>query len=330
MRFVPYEQLDGSSNIIVDGAAGPGTILTLSHWPKSGTPAGLKRDTSAEIVFAYLDSPSFHVPAGIVSNNHFDEDGLIGICALLEPATAGKYRELLLDAASAGDFGVFQRRDAARMAFTISAYADPKTSPLSAELFTRPYPEMAGQLYAELLNLMPRLLTNLDAYRQHWEAEDQKLAVSEELIETGRITIEEKTALDLAIVRLPEDLAAQRVHRFAQTRLAACHPFALHSRTRCTRLLLIQGQRIEVRYRYESWVQLASRRPPPRADLQGFAEELNQKETSGGRWAFEGVERITPRLHLEGSAATSLSAGLIQERLERYLSTAPRAWNPYD
>ena len=46
MRFVPYHELnDSTPNIIVDGAAGPGTVLTLSHWPKSGTPEALKRDT---------------------------------------------------------------------------------------------------------------------------------------------------------------------------------------------------------------------------------------------------------------------------------------------
>jgi hypothetical protein len=330
MRFVPYERLDGSPNIIVDGSAGPGTILTLSHWPKSGTPASLKRDTSAEIVFAYLDSPSAYVPADIASNNHFDEDGLIGIFTLVDPATAEKYRELLLDAARAGDFGVFKRRDAARIAFTISAYADPDTSPLPAELFALPYPEMASQLYGQLLELMPNLLTNIGAYKQHWEAEDQKLAASEELIEQGRITIEEKPALDLAVARIPEDLTAQPVHRFTQKRLAECHPFTLHSRTPCTRLLIIQGQHIEFQYRYESWVQLASRRPPARIDLNPLARELNQEETSGGLWAFDGVERITPRLHLQGSSGTSLPSVTIQEKLEQHLSTGPPAWDPYD
>src|SRR3954467_11194441 len=101
MRSLPYQELSPSSpNIIVDGAAGPGTLLTLSHWPKSGTPAALKRDTSAEIAFAYVDAPSLHVPAEIVSNNHFDEDGLIGIYALVDTANALKNRALLADAAS--------------------------------------------------------------------------------------------------------------------------------------------------------------------------------------------------------------------------------------
>ena len=36
------------------GAALPDTVLTLSHWPKSGTPRALKADTSTGIVFNYL------------------------------------------------------------------------------------------------------------------------------------------------------------------------------------------------------------------------------------------------------------------------------------
>ena len=42
----------------------------------------LRADTSAEIVFNYLETPSLHVDVDAVSNNHFDEDGLIGIFTL--------------------------------------------------------------------------------------------------------------------------------------------------------------------------------------------------------------------------------------------------------
>ena len=47
MRFSPYSETVSVPNVIVDGAANKSTLLTLSHWPKSGTPAELKADTSA-------------------------------------------------------------------------------------------------------------------------------------------------------------------------------------------------------------------------------------------------------------------------------------------
>ena len=329
-HFVPYDQLNSSPNIIVDGAATTGTVLTLSHWPKSGTPPDLRRDTSSEIVFAYLDSPAPRVNANAVSNNHFDEDGLVGIFALTNLSAAEKYRELLVDVANAGDFGVYRRREAARIAFTISACADSKASPLPKELFEMPYQQMAGQLYEYILNIFPQLLTDLNGYKHLWEAEDVKLSASEKLIENGDITIEERPGLDLAIVNMPVGLPPTRVHRFTRVCLTECHPFALHNRTKCTRLLVVQGQHVEFQYRYESWVQLASRRPPLRVDLGDLALEFNQEEESEGRWVFDGVESITPRLHLDGASTTTLSPDAICRRLEDRLSTGVPAWNPYD
>lgn len=330
MHFAPYDHAASVSNIIVDGAATTNTVLTLSHWPKSGTPVKLKRDTSAEIAFAYLDSPKFRVQADAASNNHFDEDGLVGIFTLLNPETAQRHRDLLIDAAQAGDFGFFTRRDAARMAFTLSALADAELSPLSKQIFDLPYPEMAARLYVELLNVLPRLLTNLHEFQPLWEREDAELTDSEERLERGEITIEERPDLDLAVVRIPESVVAKRVHRFTQPRHAQCHPYAIHNRTRCSRLFILQEHRAELCYRYEGWVQMVSRRPAPRVDLSALVTELNEQEQTAGRWVFDGVDQITPKLHLEGSPTTSISTEAIERRIEHHLRNGTPAWDPYD
>jgi hypothetical protein len=315
MRFLPYLSAT-IPNVIVDGAGNSHTVLTLSHWPKSGSPKELKGDTSTAIVFNYLDAPRFHVEVDAVSNNHFDEDGLVGIFALLQPAFAQRHRDLLMDVAQAGDFGVFERRHAARIAFVLSAYADRDSSPLPAGFFNRPYPVLAGELYIHLLDVLPKLIAGVEDYRALWESEDAKLTVSEELIDRGLVTIEEAHDLDLAIVRLPEDLT--------------CHPFALHNRTTCSRLLLLQRRHVELQYRYEGWVQLASRRPASRVDLSELASELNRDETTGGRWVFDGVEQITPRLHFEGSPHTSQPLDAVVTKVEHHLRAGRPAWDPYD
>ena len=330
LRFLPYDLTATTPNIIVDGSGNEQTVLTLSHWPKSGSPPGLRGDTSTSIVFNYLDTPEVHVEAEAVSNNHFDEDGLVGIFALLQPMVAQRHRDLLVDVAQAGDFGVFERRHAARIAFVLSAYADPEVSPLPTGLFTRPYADLASELYVQLLEVLPGLITSVEDYRSLWESEDARLTASEELINRGVITIEEQPDLDLAVVRLPEELTRQRVHRFTQQRLAECHPFALHNRTACSRLLLLQGRRAELQYRYESWVQFASRRPSPRVDLSQLASELNREETTGGRWVFDGVDQITPKLHLDGSEQTSVPIDTLVRLVEHHLRTGPSAWDPYD
>jgi hypothetical protein len=330
MKFIPYDLAASVPNVIVDGAATQNTVLALSHWPKSGTPVELKRDTSAEIAFAYLDSPQFHVQVEAVSNNHFDEDGLVGIFALLEPETAERHRALLVDAAQAGDFGFFTRRDAARIAFTLSAFADAETSPLPKRIFNLPYAHLASELYVELLKVLPQLPARLKDFQPFWEREDAELTASETFLDKGPITIEERPELDLAIVRIPESIVSRRVHRFTQPRQAECHPFAIHNRTERSRLLLLQSNRAEFQYRYEGWVQMVSRKPAPRVDLSRLANELNEEERTEGRWVFDGVDRITPKLRLEGGSATSIPPDSILDRIEYHLRIGAPAWDPYD
>jgi hypothetical protein len=305
MRYKPYEEAASEPNIIVDGAANQKTVLTLSHWPKSGTPAALLADTSAGIAFNYLDTPAFHVNAEVVSNNHFDEDGLFGIYALLDPDFSHEHRELMLDAASAGDFGVYRRREAARIAMTVKALG---------------YGTDGG--YERLLPMVPELISNIAAFEPVWRKEDVRLTTTEDLIERDLITVEEKPDLDLAVLRTTDGQDATQP-------MAEWHDCAMHGRTERARLALIQGRQLEFRYRYESWVQFQSRRVLPRVDLQPLAQELNELEESTGHWVFEGVGSITPSLHFEGETRSSIEPETILPRIEHHLRTGAPAWNPH-
>ena len=88
MRYDDYEASRDVPNVVVDGSPNESTVLNLSHWPGVPAPNGLARDLSAEMAFAYLDTPPEHPAAEIVTNNHFDQDGLISIFALTDPAAA--------------------------------------------------------------------------------------------------------------------------------------------------------------------------------------------------------------------------------------------------
>src|SRR5262245_21360825 len=168
MKFIPYQELN-VPNIIVDGAPNEFTKLTLSHWPKSPTPADLKDDLSAQIVFHYLDQPRFHLDVEAVSNNHFDEDGLVSLFTILNPERASFWRELLIDIAAAGDFGTYRFPEADRIAFTIAAYADREKSPLPREIFQQSYLETTAALYSELLKLLPEIISNPEKFRKMWK-----------------------------------------------------------------------------------------------------------------------------------------------------------------
>lgn len=329
-HFVPYDDLGETPNIVVDGAGNPATEITLSHWPKSGTHKDLKADTSAEIVFNYLDSPAFHVAAEAVTNNHFDEDGLVGVFTLIEPEAACAMRELLCDAARAGDFATYRDRRAARIAFTVSAFADAALSTLDAAIFALPYGEKCAALYGELLPRFHEIAAHTDRFEAMWRDEDRVLDESERAIADGAIAIEETPALDLAVVLIPEDWSARPVHRFTEAGAEACHPMAIHNATRRNRVLTQQGRRYGFAYRYESWVQYVTAPPPPRVELEALAARFSAEEPGDAAWHFDGVSALAPRLTLDGAEESAIAPERFRAELGAALASGAPAWDPYD
>ena len=95
LSFVPYHELGGRPNVIADGSPTDGTVLCLTHWPGIDSPPDLRADLSAEMAFRYLRRFDRHDGAAAVSNNHFDQDGLVSVYALAFPEQ-GLARQRLL------------------------------------------------------------------------------------------------------------------------------------------------------------------------------------------------------------------------------------------
>lgn len=328
LRFAPYHLLDGAANVIVDGSATDGTVLTLSHWPHSVVPSGLEADLSAQMAFRYLTRADLHEPATVVSNDHFDQDGLVSRFALVQPDAAIDRRELLVDVAAAGDFATYQRRDAARVSMAIAAYADPERSPVDHHPVDD-YPTWCAHLYDEMLPRLAELCDHPGRSRHLWEEEDRTLTASEALIRSGAVNIDDVASLDFAVLNVPLNAPDAGGHRFGGQWVRGLHPMAVNNATARFAVLVMRGSFYEFTYRYESWVQYRSRRPRPRVDLGPLANSLNEDETSGGRWVFDGVETLTPRLHLSGADESSLSPATFRQRVEAHLAAAPAAWDPY-
>lgn len=333
VRYMPWREVGARPNIVVDGAPLRSTVLTLSHWPNNATPERYRRETSTETVFAWLER---HDPARvatsvatIVTNNHYDEDGLFSMFALTAPRRALALRDLLADAARTGDFGTCRSRDAVRLCAVIEAYADPQRSPLPRRTFAGPESARTAALYRAMLPLLPRLVAELPTLGRYWRDGEAHLAASEALIAGGRAAIEEEPELDLAIIRVPEECEPRPVWRYLRREEHALHPFAIHGATRCGRLVRIQGRRIEFQYRYESWLAVPSRRPAMRVDLAPFCRWLNRRERHG-EWTWEDTLDIAPRLRLAGGAASSISPEAFLRALRRALATLPPAWDPYN
>ncbi|MGZ4675059.1 MAG: DUF6687 family protein [Acidimicrobiia bacterium] len=313
MQYRPYAELRDVPHVVVDGSAQPGTVLTLSHWPGSATPDVLRADLSAEIAFRYLDRPDQQVDVEFVTNNHFDQDGLVSVFALTRPDEARPRRDRLIDIARAGDFSRFHDRAAARAAIAIANLDGPEGED--------PYPEVLARV--------PELVDHVDRFRDLWAEEDAHVTATEQAIADGTITITEQPELDLAIVDVPASWHARAHHRFTMTDAGAAHPYAVYNATDRFVVVTVGAGPPELRYRYETWVHYVSRRPRPRVDLTPLAAELRHDETGPGRWTFDGVDSLSPALHLVGSDSTSIDADEFVARVTDTLRAARATWSPY-
>jgi hypothetical protein len=324
LTFVGYPASEAEPNVVVDGSPNEATVLTLTHWPGFPQPDGFQFDLSAQMAFHYLDAPIDHRPAELATNNHFDQDGLVGLHALINPELSQQHRDLLIDVAAAGDFATFRDRRAARTSMIIDAYADADRSPLDGRLGGS-YDEQCVVLYEETIPLLVEMAVNGQRFRDLWAEEDEQLTASEKMIANGVVTIEEVPEIDLAVVTIPDNETRRRGHRFAGQSFDAVHPMALHNATNCLRLLVVHGRRYQYVDRYETWVQYRSRRPLPRVDMRPLAERLS--ECDSATWTASRPGSLTPTLHVDPES--SLDPGVVRGMVAAHLRDSPPAWDPY-
>jgi uncharacterized protein DUF6687 len=331
-HYLSPHLLDGSDHLIVDGAPRFGTVGTLSHWPGTPTPAALRADLSTEIA-RVARRRSDLLPAGVdtVSIDHFDVDGVLAVALLVVDGLDDEHGPVLVEAARVGDFDVVTDRRAALIAFALNGLQ----RQVAAEYAEAPRPqhdqvlESDGEAAGRALKVIVDLAADPDRFAPWWRDEWRAYDASREALAAGRITIEEVPDLDLAVVRVDPgvDVTSTR------WKSAPLHPAAIHSATSRLRVATVAGDRGELRYRYESWVRLVSRRPRPRVDLDRLAGELTALETDGARWVFDGAGALRAALHLkEPDTGTSIDTERLIELMRRGLRTADQglpAWDPY-
>ncbi|MFC2031075.1 DUF6687 family protein [Chloroflexota bacterium] len=323
MKYLPYSKLDGVPNIVVDGAAQEDTILTLSHWPGSDSPPEFRADTSTEIVLNYLSAKGsrkkYAPKVNRVSNNHFDEDGLCSVWAMVRPKEALSRSDLLTDVARAGDFSNYRRPQAAKVVFTIRNYCNPATSPVVDEL--EGDDGSGSKRYEALLPLLEDFMDDTDRYGPYWDDEWADMLKSKTAMVMGQVELREVTHVDLAVARTPE----------------ALHPMVLYNSTERLRVLTaLPGGYFQLCYRYETWVQFASRPVMPRVDLTPLLPRLQELEHEEVCWTYEGNAVTMPVMQPLGPdgqpAASSLSTEALLDELvafyEQEQDNTALQWNP--
>src|ERR1043166_651506 len=121
MRFEFYtEALANTPKLAVDGTVD--NSIHFSHWQGNTTPTEVKADTSTEIALNLVASPNRAALTNgieLVTNNHFDTDGVLSVWTVLNGERALAYRELLVSAAEAGDFSEHTSDDGVRVSIAI-------------------------------------------------------------------------------------------------------------------------------------------------------------------------------------------------------------------
>ena len=310
MRYVEYEASAGRPNVVIDGSPNAGTVFSLTHWP--GFPCAepsLAADLSAQMAMRYVErGMDLHGDADVVTNNHFDQDGLTGVYALVHPEHALAHCALLEDVAAAGDFGTYSSRHAARISAAIHATA--------ALVDGDPYP--IG------LEHLPRMIEDIDAYRALWIDDEERLTASERAIDDGLVSIEEDADVDVAVVTIDPGVPETWGHRFTGQRYTGIHPMALHNATDMSTIVLLHGARYKVTHRYETWVQYQTRSRRRRVALEPLAAALVDLDTVP--WRADAVGGLTPTLSHDGES--SLTPDAFVQRVLGHLRDAPPAWDP--
>jgi hypothetical protein len=266
-----------------------------------------------------------------VSIDHFDVDGVLAVALLVVEGLDDDHGPLLVEAARVGDFDVVSDRRAALIAFALNGLQRHVAAEYAEAAGLRDGHVLAcdGDATGRALEVIFDLAADPDRFEPWWHDEVCAYDASRQALAAGRITIEEVPDLDLAVVRADPGVDVTRT----RWKSAPLHPAAVHSATTGLRVVTVAGGRVELRYRYESWVRLVSRRPRPRVDLDRLAGELTALETNGARWVFDGAGALRGALHLkEPDASSSIDTAHLIELMSRGLRSAdqgPAAWDPY-
>jgi hypothetical protein len=331
MKFEFYtEALANVPKLSVDGTVD--NSIHFSHWQGNTTPAELKADTSTEIALNLVASPNRAALTNgieLVTNNHFDTDGVLSVWTVLNGERALAYRDLLVSAAEAGDFSEYSSDDGVRVSIAIqgSDQASPNNddgSPL-ARLLAGEEIDDDARAYDLVLPEVERLLTNINDYESLWREGWERVAAAIESFERGESKVTEYS--EISLITLAPVLFDGT--GFSPTRHAA--PYTAISKYARGELFLIaiptgSGWFYRLDYPYYSWAETVVRPRIKHRDLSGALQLLNDKESNrDGRWQMDNREMTSAVKFLDNNktlATSRLEPQHVVEALQSSLQLA--------
>jgi hypothetical protein len=322
---VPKLSVDGT----VDNA------IHFSHWQGNRTPPAVKADTSTEIALNLVASPEREtLTRGIelVTNNHFDTDGVLSVWTMLNAERALSLRERLIAAAEAGDFSEFSSIDGVRTSIVIQGSDSPidkSGSPLARQLAGADVSDEA-QAYELVLPQVERVLTHINEYEPLWRESWNRIEAALESFGRGTSSVVEDRDARLSLVTLAPEIFGPS--GFQPTQHAA--PFTAISHHARGELFLIatplgEGLAYRIDYPYYSWAETVVRPPIQRRDLSELMIELNHLEGNlSGEWRLDSSELASAAKFVDEQGrltASKLEPGIVASHLRRTLTESTAA-----
>lgn len=334
MKFEYYH--DGLANtpkLSVDGTVD--NAIHFSHWKGNETPASVKADTSTEIALNVVNAPNREeLTQGIdlVTNNHFDTDGVLSVWTMLNGEHALELRDKLIAAAEAGDFSELSTQEGVRASIVIQG-SDSLTdvgSPLAQQLAGEPVNDEA-RCYELVLPHVERVLTHTNDFASLWIDPWNRISTALESFAKGRSRVEEDDDAKFSLVMLAPDIFSSS--GFKPTRHSA--PFTAISHHARGEVFLIAtpldgGWAYRIDYPYYSWAETIVRPTITRRDFSSLVTRLNEAERNpDGRWKVDTSELASAAKFLDANgrlAASSLELDVVAAELREALkSPAPSA-----
>src|SRR6266852_7804243 len=209
MRFEYYtDALADVPKLSIDGTVG--NAIHFSQWKGNQTPTAVKADTSTEIALNLVAAPNREeLTRGIdlVTNNHFDTDGVLSVWTVLTGERALELREKLIAAAEAGDFSELSTQEGVRASIVIQGSDSPTDagSPLAQQLAGSEVTDEA-RAYELVLPHVERVLTRTNDYASLWVDPWNRIASALDSFAKGRSRVEEDHEAKLSLVTLAPDI----------------------------------------------------------------------------------------------------------------------------
>ena len=297
MRFEYYHAgLDHLPKLSVDGTVA--NAIHFSHWQGNETPASVKADTSTGIALNLVAAPDCEaLTRGIelVTNNHFDTDGVLSVWTVLNGEPALELREKLIAAAEAGDFSEFSGEDAVRASIVIQGSESPvdeeSGSPLANYLAGKVIDDDA-LAYKLVLPKVAHVLQSTAEYEPLWRSGWERIAAALESFASGNSHVFEDEAGKVSLVTLAPEISSRA--GFKPTSHAA--PYTAISHYARGELFVIAtplngGWSYRIDYPYYSWAETIVRPHITRRDFTSLVARLNEMERQpSGFWKLDASE----------------------------------------